>query len=73
MELKAKSETWWTHDIATNEEVKIDALTSTYVLHQLISEPIHLLLNSSLSIDLTLINQPNLVVDKEVYSTLHPT
>ena len=61
MELKAKSETWWTHDIATNEEVKIDALTSTYVLHQLIS------------IDLTLINQPNLVVDKEVYSTLHPT
>ena len=73
MELKAKSETWWTHDIATNGEVKIDALTSTYVLQQLISEPIHLLLNSSLSIDLTLINQPNLVVDKEVYSTLHPT
>ena len=30
-DFNAKSKTWWTHDITTNEGVRIESLTSTYV------------------------------------------
>ena len=39
--------TWWTHDITTNEGVRIESSTATYGLHQLISDPTHILPNSS--------------------------
>ena len=32
-DFNAKSKTWWTHDITTNEGVQIEFLTSTYGLH----------------------------------------
>ena len=41
-----KSNTWWTHDITTNEEVQIESFTSTYGLPQLILDPPHILPNS---------------------------
>ena len=33
-DFNAKSKTWWTHDITTNEGVQIESLTSIYGLHQ---------------------------------------
>ena len=41
-----KSNTWWTHDITTNDEVQIESFTSTYGLPQLILDPTHILPNS---------------------------
>ena len=41
----------------------IENITSQFGLYQLINEPIHLLENSSLRIDLTFTSQPNLVVE----------
>ena len=71
-DFNAKSKTWWTHDITTNEGVQIESLTSTYGLHQLISDPTHILPNSSSCIDLIFTDQPNLVVDSGVHPSLHP-
>ena len=42
-----------------------------YGLHQLTSDPTHILPNSSSWIDLIFTDQPNLVTDSEVYSSLH--
>ena len=41
-------------------------------MHQLISDPTHLLPNSSSCIDLIFTDQPNLVVDSGVHPSLHP-
>ena len=49
----------------------IDSLTATYGFHQLISDPTHLLSNSSSCIDLIFTDQPNLAVDNGVHPTLH--
>ena len=64
--------TWWTHDITTNEGVRIESSTATYGLHQLISDPTHILPNSSTCIYLIFTDQPNLVVDSGVHPSLHP-
>ena len=61
-DFNAKSKTWWTHDITTNEGVQIEPWTSTYSLHQHVSS----------CIDLIFTDQPNLVVDSGVYPSLHP-
>ena len=71
-DFNAKSKTWWSHDITTNEGVQIESLTSTHGLHQLISDPTHVLPNSSLYIDLIITDQPNLVVDRGVHPSLYP-
>ena len=54
------------------EGTKIDAVTSSYGLQQLISQPTHLLANSSSCIDLIFTDQPSLVVDCGTHSSLHP-
>ena len=71
-DFNAKSKTWWTHDITTNEGVQIESLTSIYGLHQLISDPTHTLPNSSSCIDLIFTDQPNLIVDSGVHPSLNP-
>ena len=71
-DFNAKSKTCWTHDVAINEGVQIESLTSTYGLHQLISDPTHILPNSSSCIDLIFTDQPNLVVDSAIHPSLHP-
>ena len=55
-----------------NEGIQIDSVTSTHGLEQLISEPTHILSNSSSCIDLIFTNQPNLVVDSGTHPSLHP-
>ena len=49
-----------------------DSVTLTPGLEQLISEPTHILSNSSSCIDLIFTNQPNLVVDSGTHPSLHP-
>ena len=58
--------------MSNNEGVQIDSVTSTHGLEQLISEPTHILSNSSSFIDLIFTNQPNLVVDSGTHPSLHP-
>ena len=70
-DFNARSQSWWSDDITSYEGSHIDSLTTTYGFHQLMSDPTHLLPNSSSSIDLTLRNQPNLGVNSGVHPTLH--
>ena len=55
----ARSKSWWQNYINTSEYTKIDALTSYHGLHQLISQPTHILANSFSCIDLIFTDQPN--------------
>ena len=59
-------------DINTNEGTKIDAVTSSYGLQQLISQPTHLLANSFSCIDLNSTDHPSLIVDCGNHPSLHP-
>ena len=71
-DFNARLKSWWKSDIDTIEGTKIDAVTSSYGLQQLISQPTHLLANSSSCIDLIFIDQPSLVVDCGTHPSLHP-
>ena len=71
-DFNAKSKSWWKSDIDTIEGTKIDGVTSSYGLQQLISQPTHLLANSSFCIDLIFTDQPSLVVDCGTHPSLHP-
>ena len=71
-DFNARSSNWCKYDYSNNEGVQIDSVTSTHGLQQLISEPTHILSNSSSCIDLTFTNQPNLVVDSGTHPSLHP-
>ena len=55
-----------------NEEGKIfEPLTSDLGLHQMISEPTHLMGQSRSCIDLICTDQPNLFLETDVHPTLH--
>ena len=51
---------------------KLDILTCSHGLHQLINELTHLLDSSSSYIDLILTSEPNLVMESGVQPSLHP-
>ena len=70
-DFNAKSSNWWSGDNTSHEGLQIDSLTSFYGLHQIISEPTHILNNTSSCIDLIFTSQPNLVSNSGVYSSLH--
>ena len=54
---------WWQGDTQTSEGSQIDYLTTSYGFQQLISEPTHILKDSSSCIDLIFTDQPNLITD----------
>ena len=54
-----------------NEGSQIESLTTTHGLHQLISDPTHILPNSSSCIDLLFTDQPNLAIDSIVHHSLN--
>ena len=56
----------------TREDTEIESLTCSYRLNQLISDPTHILQNSSSCIDLVFTNQPNFGIDSGVHHSLHP-
>ena len=58
-------------DINTNEGTQIEALTSSYGLHQIISEPTHITPYSLSCIDLLFTNQPNMVLNSGVHPSLY--
>ena len=55
----------------TSEQSRIDYLTTSYGFKQLISEPTHILKNSSSCIDLIFTDQPNLITDSGTHPSLH--
>ena len=70
-DFNVRSRSWWSDDITSYEGSRIDSLTTTYGFHQLISDPTHLLPNSSSCSDLIFTDQPNPAVDNSVHPTLH--
>ena len=70
-DFNARSKSWWVHDITNNKGVHIESISSLYGLSQLISEPTHILQNSSSCIDLIFTDQPNLVINSRIKLSLH--
>ena len=70
-DFNAKSSSWSTNNTTTPEGAQLDSITSLYGMKQLISEPTHILQQSSSCIDLIFTNQPNIVMDSGVDSSLH--
>ena len=62
-DFNARSKSWWKSDINTIEGTKIDSVTSSYGLQQLITQPTHLLANSSSCIYLIFTDQSILIAD----------
>ena len=71
-DFNTRLKSWWQNEINTSEGTKIDALTSYHDLHQLISQPTHILANSSSCIDLIFTGQLNLIIDCGTHPSLHP-
>ena len=71
-DFNAKSNLWFKGDKTTYEGSKIDGITSTFGLQQIINEPTHIIGDSSSCIDLIFTSQPNLVMESGVHSSLHP-
>ena len=71
-DFNARSTNWWKNDLSTSEGTQINSLTTSYGLSQIISDPTHILPNSSSCIDLIFTNQPNLVTVSGVHPSLHP-
>ena len=67
-DFNARSLSWWKEDKTTTEVTHLQALTSLHNFDQLISEPTHMLSNSSFCIDLIFTNRPNLVVNCGTHS-----
>ena len=67
----ARSNSWWIGDIEASEGSRINALTTSYGFQQLISEPTHILNNSSSCIDLIFTDEPNLVINSGTHLSLH--
>ena len=72
-EFNIKSSNWYINAKTTRADAKIEFVTSQYVFHQIINEPIDILENSSFYVDHIFTSQPNLVVDSDVHPSLHPT
>ena len=71
-DFNARSNTWWVGDTQTSEVSQIDSLTTSYGFRQIISEPTHILKNSSSCIDLIFTDQPSLIIDNGTHPSLHP-
>ena len=70
-DFNAKSSNWSSNGTTTAEGAELDYLTLLYGMEPVITEPTHILENSSSCIDLIFSNQPNLIMDSGVHSTLH--
>ena len=71
-DFNAGSKSWGCEDITTHEGTQLECLKTSCGLHQLISDPIHLLPNSSSYINLIFTDKPNSVVDSGFHSSLYP-
>ena len=71
-DFNAKSSNWCKNDITTTEGKAIENISSQFGLHQMISEPTHILESSSSCIDLIFTSQPYLITESGVHPSLHP-
>ena len=70
-DVNCRSSQWWENDI-DNEECKIfEPFTSDLGLHQLISEPTHIMGDSKSCIDVIFTNQLNLFLESGIHPSLH--
>ena len=46
-DFNARSKSWWVHNITNSKGTKIESISSQYGFSQIISEPTHILQNSS--------------------------
>ena len=70
-DFNCRSNFWWEGDISTKEGIGLESVSSSHGLHQLITDATHILPQSSSCIDLIFPEQPNLVIDSGVHSSLH--
>ena len=70
-DFNAKTRLWYNSNITTYEGSKIDGVNFQFGLEQIIKEPTNIIGNSSSCIDLIFINQPNLVMESGIHSSLH--
>ena len=70
-DFNCRSTQWWENDIENNEGKFFEPVTSDLGLHQMISEPTHLMGDSKSCIDLILTDQPNLIIESGVHQSLH--
>ena len=67
----ARSSSWWSNDITNINGTLIDSLTATHGFKQLISDPTHILPQSTSCIDLILTDQPNYIIDCGTHPSLN--
>ena len=70
-DFNAKSKPWSVNDTTTEDSTILKTVTSLYGMKQLISAPTHILQHSSSCTDLIFVNQPNLVIDSGIHTSLH--
>ena len=70
-DFNVRSSNWWKNDLSTSEGTQVNSLTAFYGLSRIISDPTHVLPNSSSCIDLIFTNQPKLVAESGAYPSLH--
>ena len=70
-DFNCRSTQWWHDDIENSEGKLFEPITAENGLHQLISEPTHILGDSRSCIDLIFTDQPNLFIDSGVHPSLH--
>ena len=70
-DFNVRSSNWWKNDLSTSEGTQVNSLTAFYGLSWIISDPTHVLPNSSSCIDLIFTNQPKLVAESGAYPSLH--
>ena len=70
-DFNCRSTQWWENDLENNEGKLFEPFTSDLGLHQLISEPTHLMGDAKSCIDLVFTDQPNLVIESGVHPSLH--
>ena len=70
-DFNCRSTQWWENDIENNEGKLFEPITADNGLHQLISEPTHLMGDSKSCIDLIFTDQPNLIIESGVHPSLH--
>ena len=71
-DFNAKYCNWSINYTTTPEGAQLHSITSSSGMKQLISEPTHILQQSSSCIDLIFTNEPNIFMDSGVDSSLHP-
>ena len=71
-DLNASSLDWWTGNKPTMEETQLESLTTVHGFYQIITQPTHVLPQTSSCIDLIIFtDQPHLIVDSGAHPSLH--